>query len=149
VVVLLMLANSRRRRDSVWKESARPAYEQAVLARDLLTGEDPSTEDEVRRQSVKRQVEDAAEALTRAAQSAPDNVARDAASSSAEALRGLGYAYEADRLLRTGIRPPTADELVQADQSRRHTSDLLAATLTRLEKRIGIPDPAEQDPVQP
>ena len=139
-VILLMLAGAKRRRDAAWKAVARPAYDQAVLARDLLMGDGVSTEDVARRESVQRQVEEAATGLSQAAGSAPDDQARRTADASAGALRGLVYAMEADRLLRTGGRAPTADELARADESRRRSLAQLDATLTALDQRTATPD---------
>ena len=139
-VILLMLASGKRRRDSTWRAVARPAYEQAVLARDLLMGDGVNTDDGARRQSVQRQVEEAAAALSQAAESAPDDLARRTANSSAAALRGLVYAMEADRLLRTGGRAPTADELARADESRRRSLSQLDLALAALEQRTATPE---------
>jgi hypothetical protein len=120
VVALVLLLRSRSRRAALtaWRQSARPALEQAAVARDLISGDGTNVDPE-RREDVRTQIEAAAQALDGLVTSAPDDASRRAASSSAAALRGLMFADEADRLLRSRDDSPTGDELAQADQAQR------------------------------
>ncbi len=117
-LVLVLRSRSRRAAWTAWRQSAEPALQQALVARDLLGGDEAYVEPE-RREAVRAQVEAAAQAVDELARSGPDDAARSAASSSAAALRGLMFALEADRLLRSREESPTAEELVQTDAVRR------------------------------
>ena len=126
-------------RRAAWKQSGRPVLQQGLAAQSLLS--DPSARDNPEgRASVDAQVERAASALGDLAARAPDEESELAARSSAAALRAVLFANEADRLLRERDQPPTADQLNQADQARRASSEQLDASLTELNNRVG-PEP--------
>ena len=102
LLVVLLLARSRRQdRAAVWQRSVRPAVTAAELARDLVLSQSEH-DDAQRRASVAAQVDDAVDGLERAAASAPDDVSRNLSERSAESLRGLAFAVEADHLMRSG-----------------------------------------------
>ncbi len=102
-----------------------------MVARDLL-GEDEEDVEPERRDAVRTQIESGAQALDELVKSAPDDASRGAASSSAAALRGLMFAVEADRLLRSREKSPTADELAQADEAKRTRVQELDVALEEL-----------------
>ncbi len=89
-----------------------------------------------RREAVRTQIETAAQALDGLVTSASDDATRRAASSSAAALRGLMFASEADRLLRSREKSPTADELAQADEAQRDRVRELDTALDELTKQV-------------
>lgn len=111
-----------------------------MVARDLLTGADGDPE---RREAVRTQIESVAQALDGLATSAPDDASRRAASSSAAALRGLMFAGEADRLLRSREKSPTADELALADEVQRVRVRELDTSLDELTKQVEREEDAE------
>ncbi len=145
VILLVALASARKRREAEqeWQPIAATALTATQLARDaVLTGsvvpDDPS-----RLLAVRRQVDGATESLQRAVETAPDDVARRAATSTVDALRGLAFAIESERLLHDRTVAPTGDQLAQADEARRARSADLEMALARLGERIGPPaDPA-------
>ena len=106
-----------------------------MIARDLLTEGGTDVEPD-RREAVRTQVETAAQTLDGLVTSAPDDASRRAASSSAAALRGLMFAGEADRLLRSREKSPTADELAQADEAQRVRVRELDTALNELTKQV-------------
>ena len=112
------------------------------MARDLLTEDEKEVEPE-RREAVRTQIETAAQTLDGLATSAPDDASRRAASSLAAALRGLMFAGEADRLLRSREKSPTADELAQADEAQRVRVRELETALDELTKQV---EPEENAP---
>ena len=134
-LVLLLRARSRRAALATWRRDAGPALQQAMVARDLLIGDGTDVEPE-RREAVRTQIETAAQALDGLVTSAPDDATRRAASSSAAALRGLMFASEADRLLRSREKSPTADELAQADEARRDRVRELNTALDELTMQV-------------
>ena len=133
VVALVLWLRSRSRRAALtaWRHSAGPASQQAVVARDLLSG-DRTNADPERREAVRSQVETAAQALDGLVTGAPDDISRRAAASAAAALRGLMFADEADRLLHSREQSPTADELAQADETQRSRARELDVALAAL-----------------
>ena len=147
VVALVLLLRSRSRRAALtaWRQSARPVLEQAAVARDLLSG-DRTNVDPERREDVRTQVEAAAQALDGLVTSAPDDTSRRAASSSAAALRGLMFADEADRLLRSRDDSPTGDELAQADEAQRARIRELDVALEELTQQAKPEEGAEPPP---
>ena len=120
---------------TAWRQSAGPASQQAVVARDLLSG-DRTNADPERREAVRSQVETAAQALDGLVTGAPDDASRRAAASAAAALRGLMFADEADRLLHSREQSPTADELAQADETQRSRARELDVALEELTKQV-------------
>ncbi len=140
-LVLLLLARSRRAARAAWSRAARPALQQAISARELLLDLEARTTPEGR-ESVDAQVDRASRALDDVVTSAPDDASRLAASTTASSLRGLMFAIEAERLLRSGGQAPTADQLAQADEAHRARSRELDAALDRLASQIGPDGPA-------
>jgi len=135
-LVLILLARSRRAARTAWSRAAGPALQQAISARELLEDPQARTTPE-RRESVDAQVERAAQALDQTVTTAPDDASRLAATTTASSLRGLMFALEAERLLRSGEQSPTADQLLQADEAHRSRSRELDAALDRLATQIG------------
>jgi hypothetical protein len=138
--VLLMRRRSRTRAESRWRPSARAALGTARLTQQLLAGTTPAEESAGHRAELGQRVQEAASDLDRAAATAPDDEGRNAASSSADALRAVNFALEAQSLLRDGARAPTGDELARADQARRARQAELDTALNRLATRVGISD---------
>ena len=134
-VVLLLRGRSRRAALVTWRRDAQPALRQAMVVRDLLIGDGTDVEPE-RREAVRTQIESAAQALDGLVTSASDDATRHAASSSATALRGVMFASEADRLLRSREKSPTADELAQADEVRRERVRELNTALHELTMQV-------------
>ena len=135
-LVLLLLARSRRAARAAWSRAARPALQQASSARELLLEPEARSTPEGR-ESVDAQVDRASQALDQVMTSAPDDASRLAASTTASSLRGLMFAVEAERLLRSGGQSPTADQLAQADEAHRARSRELDAALDRLGSQVG------------
>src|SRR5271165_422044 len=117
LIVVLVGSRSRRRAEQAWAESARPAADQAIVARNLL--DEPGARDDATRRQ------------------APGDDARAGAASAAGALREAMFALESERLLRAGPNPPTGDQLAQADQARRTAFAHLDSSLAGLQARIG------------
>jgi hypothetical protein len=134
--VLLVTGRNRTRAEGEWRQSVAPAYEQALLARQLLVTGTPQLDDPEHWASVRAQSDRAARDLDGASRSAPDDETRLAASSAAESLRALAFALESDRLLRQGSVAPTGDQLAQADASRRARTDELERALARLRAHV-------------
>ena len=136
LLIGLLVASSRRRRaNRAWVPTARTALDGAVAARDLLRAE-PADADAATHESIRLRVGEAAAMLDRVSTSAPDQEGRTASHDTAEELRGLLFAIEAQRLLPTGRLPPTAEQLAQADLQRRTRESELEAALVRLGRRI-------------
>jgi hypothetical protein len=110
----------------------------AELARDLVLSQ-TEHDDAQRRASVAAQVDDAVDGLERAAESAPDDISRGMTERSAESLRGLAFAVEADHLMRSGGEHPTGEQLAAAEQARRHRSAELDAALAELKEAVSPP----------
>jgi len=140
LIVVLVGGQSRRREFEQWRVGARSTLEQAQLSRQLLASDVTGPSDPARHAQVRVQVEAAADSLSAVAGQAPTEEARQAASTSAESLRGLLFAVEADRLLRDGTQVPTADQLAQADAALRHRSAEVGQAFDALNTQIG-PDP--------
>ena len=118
VIVLILIARSRRAARAAWTAIARPALQEVASVRDLL--QDPETRATTEgRESVDSQVSRAANTLDQLLTTAPDDASRIATSTTASSLRGLLFAVEAERLLLSGDRPPTADQLADADEAHR------------------------------
>jgi hypothetical protein len=78
--------------------------------------------------AVRPQVEQAVDALEASSVRAPTAETTSAARNAAEALRGLIFAPEAQRILYEGTQSPTTEQLVAADASiRSRTADVDAA----------------------
>ncbi len=117
-LVLWHLSRSRRAALMAWRQSAGPPLQQAQLARELLIGDKADIEPE-RREDEWALIETAAQGLEGLVNSAPDAKSQQVAAKSAAALRGLMFADQADRLLRSREKYPTADELAQVDDAKR------------------------------
>ena len=147
VVALALWLRSRSRRSALtaWRHSARPALQQAAAAQDLLS-EDRASVDPERREDIRSQIEAAAHALDGLVTSAPDDASRRAASSSAAALRGLMFANEADRILRSREKSPTGDELAQSDEAQHAQVRELDVALEELGQQLQPQESAEPTP---
>jgi hypothetical protein len=115
-----------------------PALTAAELARELVLTQ-TAEDDAQRRASVGVQVDDAVSALERAAASAPGEEERALCTRCAESLRGLAFAVEADRLMRSGGEHPTGEQLAAADAARRHRAGELDAALAQLRSVVSPP----------
>jgi hypothetical protein len=136
LLVALLIARTRRQgREVDWERSVLPAVTAAELARELVLSQ-TSTDDGQRRASVALQVDEAVDGLERAAAAAPDESHRALCIRCAESLRGLAFAVEAERLLRSGGQTPTGEQLASADAARRNRSAELNAALADL--RVAI-----------
>jgi hypothetical protein len=141
ILVALLIARSRRQdRESVWQRQTRPAVSAAELARELVLSQSENDDDQ-RRATVSAQVEDAAAGLDRAAAAAPDDERRNACTRSAESLRGLAFAVQADHLMRSGGEHPTGEQLAAADLARRQRTSEFDAALAELQAAVAPPQP--------
>ena len=136
ILVGLLIARSRRQgRVEGWERSVRPAVTAAELARELVLSQSDADDDQ-RRATVAAQVDEAVDGLERAAVSAPDETHRALSTRSAESLRGLAFAVEADHLMRSGGATPTGEQLASADSARQNRSAELNAALADLKAAI-------------
>jgi MYXO-CTERM domain-containing protein len=136
LLIALLVAGSRRRRATrAWIPTARSALDSATAARDLLIAE-PSDADATTHEAIKAKVGEAATMLDRVSAHGPDEEARTASRDTAEELRGLLFAIEAQRLLPTGRLPPTADQIAQADLQRRSRESELERAMVRLSRLV-------------
>ncbi len=136
ILVGLLIARTRRQgRVADWERSVRPAVTAAELARELVLSQSDADDDQ-RRATVAAQVDEAVDGLERAADSAPDETHRVLCTRSAESLRGLAFAVEADHLMRSGGATPTGEQLASADSARRNRSAELNAALEDLKAAI-------------
>ncbi len=106
-----------------------------MLARDLLPEAVYDIGVDGHWQSVRNQVEQAARGLESVAATAPTDAATTAARETAQALRNLVFALEAERLLTTAASPPTAEQLAAgaaATASRRSELDASIFQLTQI-----------------
>jgi hypothetical protein len=141
VIAALILRNRQHKKGlAQWLIIARPARDNAVIARDLMTS--ATTERGAPTgQPVTAQVDAAAAELDRAAADAPDDERRDASVAVATGLRGLQFALEAETLLRQGSTQPTADQLAQADTTHRQRAMELDQALARFGALLGEEPP--------
>jgi hypothetical protein len=136
ILVALLIARTRRQgREVDWERSVRPAVTAAELARELILSQ-TNADDAQHRATVGAQVDDAVEGLERAAAAAPDEAHRALSMRSADSLRGLAFAVEADHLMRSGGQTPTGEQLASADSARRNRSAELNAALEDLKVAI-------------
>jgi uncharacterized protein HemX len=141
ILVAVLIGRSKRQgREADWQRSVRPALTAAELARDLVLSQSEN-DDAQRRASVGVQVDDAVEGLERAAENAPDDLSRNMCTRSAESLRGLAFAVEADHLMRSGGEHPTGEQLAAADAARRNRTAELQANLLELKAAVTPPPP--------
>jgi hypothetical protein len=137
-VAALMGARHRREAGDAWVPQARSSLENAALARSLLLAQPTGGDAQVTQ--VRAQGEDAARTMDRAADSAPDELRRQAASSVAEGLRGVIFCLEAEHLLRSSPTAPTAAQLAEADVARRRRAGELDAALSQLDAMTRPPE---------
>jgi hypothetical protein len=140
LIILLIARNRAKGREAVWQRSVLPAVNAAELARELVLSQ-TDTDDAQRRASVAAQVDDAVEGLERSAASAPDETSRALCERCADSLRGLAFAVEADRLMRSGGEHPTGEQLAAADQARRQRTAELDTALQQLRAEVNPPSP--------
>jgi hypothetical protein len=139
LLVVFLIARTRRQgQEANWRRVVTPAVAAAELARDLVLSQ-VETDDPQRRASVTVQVDQAVEGLERAADSAPDETQSAMCTRCAESLRGLAFAVEADRLMRSGGEPPTGTQLAAADAARRNRAAELEAALRELKTALAPP----------
>lgn len=136
LVTVLLVVRRARSRQTAWRRAVAPGFSDARLARDALLSSNATSDDAELRAAVALQVERAATALEGAATRAPEPQDADAARTAAASLRGLGFAVEADRLLRHGAGAPTGAELAEADQARRDRTGELDRALQRLSAHV-------------
>jgi hypothetical protein len=148
-LVLLRRRSGQEHAARAWRMAAVPALDAARLARELLLSASGEADDPTQRAAVDQQVDRAAEALDRVVASASNDDDRAAAAATVQALRGLSFALEADRLLHAGTRAPTADQLAKADQSRRDRAVELDEALSRLTARVGSGSARRDEPSAP
>ncbi len=141
IILLLALVSARKRRqaEEEWQPIASTALTATQLARDAVLTATVVPDDPSRLLAGRRQVDGATESLQRAVETAPDDVARRAATSTVDALRGLAFAIESERLLHDRTVAPTGEQLAQADEARRARSADLESALSRLGERIVPP----------
>jgi hypothetical protein len=135
LVGLLIVRTKRQGQEANWQRSVLPAVAAAELARDLVLSQSP-TDDTQHRASVTLQVDQAAQSLERAASSAPDESLAALCTRSAESLRGLAFAIEADHLMRSGGQQPTGDQLASADAAQRGRRAELETALRELRAAV-------------
>jgi hypothetical protein len=124
---------------AAWRVKASPLTTEARQAKGMLL--DPaSATDAGHRAAVEREVGTTLGALDRLAAEAPDAPARLAARELSEALRGLSFAVEANRLVRDPSHTPTTEELVQADASVASHTRRLDAAIEQFRLRAGPTD---------
>lgn len=136
LLVLLLISRTKRQgRLTQWRRLVTPAITAAELARDLVQAQTP-TDDAEHRASVNVQVDAAVTSLERAASSAPDEQLARVCTRSAESLRGLAFAVEADHLLRSGGEHPTGAQLAAADAARRSRAAELETALGEMKATL-------------
>jgi hypothetical protein len=136
LLVGLLIARTRRQgREVDWDRSVVPAVTAAELARELILSQ-TNADDAQHRATVAVQVDDAVDGLERAGAAAPDETLRALSMRSADSLRGLAFAVEADHLMRSGGQTPTGEQLASADSARRNRSAELNRALEDLKLAI-------------
>jgi hypothetical protein len=135
LVVLLARRRSSSRAMGGWRREVAPAVEQARLARSMLQAGTVDVHSE-QWQSVRNRTEDAARSLERAAAHAPSDDGRLRSRRTAEALRGLAFAVEANALVRNERPPPTGEQLLEADAAIRSRAADLDASLRNLDALV-------------
>ena len=104
---------------------------------------DPEHQEPADRAAISQQLQSVTTSLNRIAASAPNEEAAAAADAVAENIRGFSFALEAANLLRNGPASPTAEQLVQADQSSRTQLAQLDVAITGLQAQV---EPARDAP---
>jgi hypothetical protein len=145
-IILWLLRRNRAGAVAAWRRDTAPMLDEAMMARALLPASGEEISDDAHWHGVREQVEQASATLEVAGAKAPDAATTSAMLDTAKALRGSLFALEAHRLLSDGIRPPTAEQLADADAViRARTSDADAA-LARLGQLVRPPQPDQTTP---
>jgi len=133
-IVLLVRSRSRHRALEAWSTAAAPVLAQATMVRGRLA--DPQLNAPADRAATSQQLQSVTTSLNRIADSAPSAEATAAANAVAENMRSLSFAQEAADLLRSGPVPPTAEQLVQADQTSRTQLAQLDIAIASLQAHV-------------
>jgi hypothetical protein len=133
LVLVLLRRRSRLHALAAWRHEIAPGLDAARLARSLLLAPIADVRGDQWR-SVRDQVEQAARSLDRAATHAPTEEGTLRARGTAEALRGMCYAVEANVLLRN--EAPTGQQLMEADAAVRARATDLDAALASLDAMV-------------
>jgi hypothetical protein len=145
-VILWLLRRSRAGAVAAWRGGTAPMLDAAIMARALLPASGEEISDDAHWQGVREQVEQASATLEAAGSKAPDAATTSAMLDTAEALRGSVFALEAQRLLYDGIRPPTAEQLADADAALRARTSHADAALARLGRLVHPLQPDQTTP---
>jgi hypothetical protein len=137
--VLFARSRNAQRRADGWRAAVAPAFQRAVVTRDVLVNSE-DLRDPATRRALEQQVQEVAGRLETLGASAPSVDDRRVAATAGDALRGLYFALEAQQLLREGAAP-TAEQLQRADRTRLEQEDALDHALASLESRVS-PGPA-------
>jgi hypothetical protein len=137
LVIVLLVRRSRARAQAAWREQSAAAVDMAHLAFNLLPASAQDIPDAAHWASVRRSVEEAADGLDRAAASAPTDAGAQSTRRGAEALRGVVFAVESERLLRAASPPPTAEQLFESDAVARSRRSDAAVALRALDRLVG------------
>ena len=133
LIVMVVRRHGQKEAELAWRGDTVGVLDGARLARDLLPASGSAIVDTGHWSSVRERVEQAAQSLDRAGAAAPSNEDASAARATAEALRGIVFALEADRLLRDGAQAPSPEQLGQADAACRARAADLDSALGRLD----------------
>ncbi len=145
LIVIGVRRRGQKQAEAAWRGDTVGALDGARLARELLPSSGSAIADAAHWQSVRERVEQAAQSLDRAGAVAPSPEGASSARGTAEALRGLVFALEADRLLRDGVQAPSPEQLGQADAACRARAADLDAALGRLDRLVN-PQPDDATP---
>jgi hypothetical protein len=137
--VVVVISRRRRQRWDAWRRSVRPVLDEVHLSRDLHPAHGRDITDLAHWESVRGGAERAAADLKVAAGGAPSPEAAEAAQATAEALSGLTFALESDRLMQAAQPPPTATQLADADAAIQARRTDLDTSLARLDALVGAP----------
>jgi hypothetical protein len=122
--------------------------DEAIMARSLLPASGTEISDDAHWNGVRDQVERASARLEAAGGKAPSPATTSAMLETAEALRGWVFAIEAQRLLYGGVRPPTADQLADADGVLRARRSDAGNALARLGQLVRPPQADQTAPAR-
>ncbi len=147
-IALLLRSRAHKQQAAAWRDRTRGSVADAKVARDLLNGT-VGSDDATHIAEVRSQADTTALTLEDLSRSAPTDSSGAAATNVAQSLRGYGFAIEAERLLRDRTTAPTADELAQADITRRGHSQALDDAIARLDAIVGPAQPTAETGEQP
>jgi hypothetical protein len=137
LVVLLIRRANRRRAMLAWSTRMAAVLGTARLARGLLPLSGAEITDDAHWQSVRARAQQAAQSLEGAVSDAPTPETADAARRAGAALQGLVFALESDRLMRDGARPPTGEQLAQADLAIRTRASEFDVAIADIDRIVG------------